>query len=321
MPRPFIDSSEAKLLGVTIAFQVVAFITLLRVATGVATVNQTTTGPGVLVIPSSLNQSIGVPNSTPQFQNPAGSGLDASLILAAGFIAANIAVISLLAYLYKKKKMKWFSVLISIFLIFNVTELYFTFISGLSSYIPITAAIAASAATIVSAAFGIGRLVNLLALFVALELGSSFPVLLQAPLNWIVPVVYAGFDIYAIYYGRMGKLVKDVGDAQKPLKQFDETGASAIGTKSKLKSWPDFGLLTVNIKQIDIGMADIAFYTMVPAVALILVSVLAFMVVLAVVDVGLVISFYAFRNKEVSPGLPIPILMGMGALLVMYLVH
>ena len=55
-------------------------------------------------------------------------------------------------------------------------------------------------------------------------------------------------------------------------------------------------------------MADIAFYTMVPAIALVLVSLLAFIVVMVVVDVGLVLSFFVFKNKEVSPGLPIPIL-------------
>ena len=67
-------------------------------------------------------------------------------------------------------------------------------------------------------------------------------------------------------------------------------------------------------------MADIAFYTMVPAIALVLVSLLAFIVVMVVVDVGLVLSFYVFRKKEVAPGLPIPILLGLGALLIMHFV-
>ena len=91
--------------------------------------------------------------------------------------------------------------------------------------------------------------------------------------------------------------------------------------KSRLRKWPEFGLLTINYGNIEIGMADIAFYTMVPAVALILVSVLAFIVVMTVLDVGLVLSFYLFRNKEVAPGLPVPILLGLGALLVMYLIR
>ncbi len=86
--------SEALLLGVTAAFQVISFFTLLRVATGIAAVNQTNPHPGAIVMPSSLNQSISVPVSTPQFQNPAGGGLDASLILVALFIAANIIVVS-----------------------------------------------------------------------------------------------------------------------------------------------------------------------------------------------------------------------------------
>ena len=83
--------------------------------------------------------------------------------------------------------------------------------------------------------------------------------------------------------------------------------------------WPDFGLLTVNLGRIEIGMADIAFYAMVPAVALILKSLFAFVVVMIAVDIGLVVSFYAFRNREVAPGLPIPILSGLFALLVVML--
>ena len=215
--------------------------------------------------------------------------------------------------------MKWFSIVISVFLIFNVTELYFSFIAGLYSLLPITAAIIAAIITIWSAFRGYRSVVNILALLLALELGSSFPVLLQAPLNWIVPAVYSVFDIYAIYYGRLGKLVKQVGDDEKKVEV--KPTVAKVPKKTGLGKWPDFGLLTVSFGKIEIGMADIAFYTMVPAIALILVSLTAFFVVMIVLDVGLVISFYVFRNREVAPGLPIPILLGLGALLVMYVIQ
>ncbi len=304
------------LLAVTAAFQLIALVTLFRVATGVAAVNQTNPSPPTLQIPTSFNSSITVPSSTPQFQNPAGNGLDASLILVAFFIAANIVVISILAFLYRKKRMKLFSIFISVFLIFNVTLLYFSFIAGISSFIPVFAGLGAAVATIVFALYGWRRMVNSLAFLVALELGSSFPVLLQTPLNYIVPAVYAVFDLYAIYYGRMGRLVKQVADGEKT----EKPSTTPLVKKSRLGGWPEFGLLTVNFPHIEIGMADIAFYTMVPAIALILVNVTAFIVVMAVVDIGLIVSFYVFRNKEVSPGLPIPILLGLGALLLMHFV-
>ena len=320
--KRLIDRSESLLLGSTIIFQVISLFTILRVATGVAGTNPNNNSTQPIVVPKSLNESIGIPNSTPQFNNPVGSGLDPSLILAALFVAANILVVSILAYLYRKKRMKWFSIVISVFLIFNVTELYFSFIAGLFSLLPIIAAIAASIITIVSAAYGWKNVVNLLALFLALELGSSFPVLLQEPLNWIVPAIYSVFDIYAIYYGRLGRLVKQVGqDDGQTTKTPEPEKIAQPPRKSRLRKWPEFGLLTINYGNIEIGMADIAFYTMVPAVALILVSVLAFLVVMTVLDVGLVLSFYLFRNKEVAPGLPVPILLGLGALLVMYLIR
>lgn len=315
-----IERSEAILLGFTFLFQIVSFVTLLRVATGIAAVNQSNPNPPVIVIPKSLNQTIVVPPSTPQFQNPVGNGLNSSFLLAAFFVIANVIVISMLAYLYRKKKMKWFSVVISLFLIFNVTDLYFTFLLGLSSIIPTVAAIVGALVTIACAAYGFTRLVNLLALILALELGSSFPVLLQAPLNWIVPAVYSVFDIYAIYYGRLGKLVRQVAIEDSKPKELDQS-ATQGPKRAGLSRWPDFGLMTINFGKIEIGMADIAFYTMVPAVAIVIESVLAFIVVMIVLDVGIVVSFYVFRNKEVSPGLPVPILLGLAALLLMHLVY
>lgn len=318
------QKSELYLLAATVIFQFVAMITLLRVATGAATTTPSTNSSSpIIVVPKSLNQSVSVPVSTPQFQNPVGQGLDPALVLAIVFIGANIAVVSFLAFLYRRKKMKLFSIIISVFLIFNVSELYFSFLLGLYSYIPLAIALLLSALTLIAAFLRTPKLINALALLVALELGSSFPVLLQAPLNWIVPVVYAVFDIYAIYFGRLGKLVKEVGqDSDKLLKSksLSDDKKSMTREEGNRAGWPEFGLLTVNLGNIEIGMADIAFYSMVPAVALILKSLFAFGVVMVGVDAGLVFSFYAFRNKEVAPGLPIPILSGLAALLVVSLI-
>lgn len=308
-----IGQSEILLLIVTIIFQLVAFLTVLRVATGVAATNPTNTPGGTIVIPKSLNETVVIPPSTPQFQNPVGNGLNGSLILVALFIVANVIVISILALLYRRKKMKLFSMFVSVFLIFNVTLLFFSFISGLTTNIPFEVAGIVSLITIASALAGSSKLVNFLGFFVALELGCSFPVLLQAPLNYVIPAVYAVFDLYAIYYGRMGKLVKQVADGS-----VTATSAQPPQGRLSLSKWPDFGLLTVNFPHIEIGMADIAFYTMLPAIALTLVGSLAFIVVMLVADIGLISSFFIFRNKEISPGLPIPILLGLVALFVMY---
>lgn len=313
------------MLLVTVSFQVLSLFTALRVATGVAASNPSqipnSTQP-VIVVPSKPTQNVVIPNSTPQFVSPVGSTIDASLVLAILFVAANIVVIGLLAYLYRRKKMKWFSLIVSLFLSSLVTELYFSFVSGLYSWIPIAAAVVALGVTLFAALRGSALVTNAIALVLALELGSSFPVLLQAPLNWIIPAVYAVFDVYAVYYGRMGKLVKEVTDAE----QFDrKADSSAVVEGGRAKSrrlarWPDFGLLSIHLSEVEIGMADIAFYTMLPTVALLLNSLIAFVAVMATVDVGIFLSFILFRKREVSPGLPVPILLGLGALLVVSLV-
>lgn len=311
---------------------------MLRVATGIASFNPATNSTTAIVVPANIDQNITIPNSTPQFVSPAGSNLSGSFIIALIFVAANVVVIGFLAFLYRRKKMKWFSLLISLFLVFIVTELYFTFLSGLSSWLPLVASFVALGITIFGVYRGSSFVTNAIALILAIELGSSFPVLLQAPLNWIIPAVYAVFDIYAVYYGRLGKLVREVASGEgasvsKPKVSgtvstpLPTTSAQAISDGSKktgnLSKWPDFGLLSIKLSEIEIGTADIAFYTMVPAVAALLVarySLIAFFVVMAAVDVGIVLSFLLFRKREVSPGLPIPILLGLAALLVVSLI-
>ncbi len=293
----------------------VSMLTLLRVATGIATANpQNVTG--TIAVPTNLTQPVVVPISTPQFVNPVGNGLSASFILALVFVGANVVVISLLAILYRKKKMQWFSLIVSVFLVSVVTALYFSFLTGLFSYVPIIAGFVALGITLYAAFKGASVLVSLIALFVALELGSAFPVLLQAPLNWIIPLVYAVFDIYAVYYGRMGKLVKQVTKGEDEKKDsVTSVDLTKPPGKGLLRGWPEFGVLSIRLRDIEIGMADIAFYTMVPGIALVLSSLLAFAIVAVAVDVGMVLSFTVFRRSEVAPGLPIPILLGLGALL------
>jgi hypothetical protein len=336
----FFGRSEIELLVISIACQIIALFTLLRVATGIASFNpptNSTTTPAI-VVPANINQNISIPNSTPQFVSPAGSNLSGSFLIALIFIAANVVVIGFLAFLYRRRKMKWFSLLISLFLMFIVTELYFTFLSGLSSVLPLLASIVVLAVTILAAYRGSLILTNALALMLALELGSSFPVLLQAPLNWIIPAVYAVFDVYAVYYGRLGKLVREVAKEDEPRTSKPELNGSVsvssktssgnpkdgLGEKKQgLAKWPDFGLLSIKLTEIEIGTADIAFYTMVPAVAALLVarySVLAFFIVMAAVDIGIILSFFLFRKREVSPGLPVPILLGLCVLFVVSLI-
>jgi hypothetical protein len=314
--------SEIELLLLTVAFQIVALFSLLRVATGSASTTPPPSNSSAIKV-INFTQSVSIPQTTPQFANPAGNSLDASLILALIFVGANVVVIGFLAYLYRRKRMRWFSLVISLFLIFNVTELYFTFLAGIYSYIPIIVAFVALGITAFAAFQGISIVINAMSFVLALELGSSFAVLLQAPLNWIIPLVYAVFDIYAVYYGRLGKLVKEVSASEDPKSKETPPAPTTDGSKEnpgRLSRWPDFGLLSIRLSTIEIGMADIAFYAMVPGVALLLTALFGFFVVMAAVDAGLVLSFSLFRKSEVAPGLPVPILLGLAALLVVVLV-
>lgn len=129
-------------------------------------------------------------------------------------------------------------------------------------------------------------------ILVAAEVGVFFAISLDAITLIILPLIFAAYDIYAVYKGPLKKLI----------------------TLSKPEGLTP---LSVRIGDINIGVGDFAFYAMLPAAALASSGLGASIITIAIVNIGLLITLKFLSKSSVLPGLPIPITLGTLALLIL----
>lgn len=122
--------------------------------------------------------------------------------------------------------------------------------------------------------------------FVGAEVGSFFAESIPLYTALLLPVAFSLYDIYAVFRG--------------PLKAL-------IGTA------PNIALVGMSIKagEFTLGLGDIVFYTMLPALALFYRTPLAAGLTIVAIDAGVVVTLFLLSRKRLLPGLPIPMLMGL----------
>ena len=148
--------------------------------------------------------------------------------------------------------------------------------------------------------FGRNRpwLATVLLAFVGAEVGSFFAETLGLWTALALPVVFAVYDIYAVFKG--------------PLK-------SLIGAN------PSIALVGMSIKagEFTLGLGDIVFYTLLPSLALSQFNgtfgVAPALLTILAIDVGVVVTLFLLSRRRLLPGLPIPMLLGV-LVIVRYLV-
>lgn len=121
--------------------------------------------------------------------------------------------------------------------------------------------------------------------FVGAEVGSFFASTLPPLTALILPVVFAIYDIYAVFRG--------------PLKQLIGAGGNVALTGMSIKAG-----------EFTLGLGDIVFYTMLPSLALFYLTPLISLSTILVIDVGVVATLYLLGRKKLLPGLPIPMVLG-----------
>jgi presenilin-like A22 family membrane protease len=129
---------------------------------------------------------------------------------------------------------------------------------------------------------------------VGAEVGSFFAETLSPYTALALPVAFSIYDIYAVFKG--------------PLKQL-------VGTA------PGIALVGMSIKagEFTLGLGDIVFYTMLPALALFRVGTAAAIGTSLAIDAGVVVTLFLLSKRKLLPGLPIPMLLGVAAFLGYYL--
>ena len=127
--------------------------------------------------------------------------------------------------------------------------------------------------------------------FVGAEVGSFFAQTLPPLTALVLPAAFSVYDIYAVFKG--------------PLKQL-------IGTA------PGIALTGMSIKagEFTLGLGDIVFYTMLPCLAYFRTGAISSLATIVAIDAGVLITLFLLSRRRLLPGLPIPMLFGLGVLAV-----
>ncbi|MEM3684312.1 MAG: presenilin family intramembrane aspartyl protease [Conexivisphaerales archaeon] len=122
-----------------------------------------------------------------------------------------------------------------------------------------------------------------LAVLVSSESGAFLGIVFTPPTLYLILLFFAIYDVIAVFKG--------------PLKRaIDE---------------PGFGMLSMDIGKITMGLGDQIFYSMVPAAAFLMKGLLFALVSMVVVDSGVMLTMLLLKKRKVLPGLTIPLLLSL----------
>ncbi|MEM5829648.1 MAG: hypothetical protein QW040_03025 [Candidatus Aenigmatarchaeota archaeon] len=207
-----------------------------------------------------------------------------------------------LAFLVKWRKFNLVKALITSFLIssiFSINLILFSTIF-LDPILPWTLSIFLAFLIFLTAYFkSFYPLSKFLSLLIGAEVAGYFATILQPPTIFVFPILLAIYDIYAVFAGPLKKIL-----------------GGPVGRR-KLKIRLDFlPLLIVDFNFVKIGLGDIIFYSMLPAVGLMLYSLEKMVFTLIATNLGVLLTIYLLRKKKTPlPGLPIPMFLGILALI------
>jgi hypothetical protein len=239
-------------------------------------------------------------NTTGYSYNPLGSTAPGAAGNAVLLVGLAFALTLALVWLLRRKMVKSFKVVI--FGSLSIAAFYLTLLTAdvFAVYqLPpsLELPFAVGAAVLVVALIGYTIFVKnrvwlstLVLAFVGAEVGSFFAETLPPYTAIALPIAFSVYDIYAVFRG--------------PLKHL-------IGTA------PNLALVGMSVKagEFTLGLGDIVFYTMLPAIALFRFGRDASIGTLLAVDLGVVVTLFLLSRKRLLPGLPIPMTLGVAVLL------
>lgn len=130
------------------------------------------------------------------------------------------------------------------------------------------------------------------ALILSVEIATYFAIFIRPPTVFILPIVFALYDIYAVFIGPLKTLIVD--------------------------SRVSLGPLIARLGGLQIGLGDIVFYSFLPSVGLILIGINGAIIAILATNIGLAITLLMLKKRKSFPGLPIPVLMAVSGLLLLY---
>ena len=241
----------------------------------------------ILLVFSYISGKVSVPAYEPFGSSITGS-VGNSLVMLVTVFFVTIGMV----WFVRKKRFNLIKKFLSIFTIFTAI-----FLTSLLSQILLPtfvnseniALISALLAAIMGSIIGISALkpnkkrIGLIsALILSVEVATYFALFIRPPTVFILPVVFALYDIYAVFVG--------------PLKTLISDGRLALGP------------LVARLGTLEVGLGDIVFYSFLPSVGLIIIGVNGALFAIISTNIGLLITLLMLRKRKSFPGLPIPVI-------------
>jgi len=235
---------------------------------------------------------------------PFGSTAEGAIANSLPLIASILIFSFFLAFLVKWKKFNFIKALVTGFLIgsvFSINLILFSTIFPESEILPWSFSLLLVFLVFLVVYFKtFSFLSKFLSLFIGAEIAGYFATILQPPTIFVFPLLLAIYDIYAVFAGPLKKILG------KPVK-----GKKVV--RIKIDFLP---LLIVDFDLIKIGLGDVVFYSMLPAVGFMLFGLPRMFLTLFATNLGVLITIHLLRKKRIPlPGLPIPMVLGVLSLL------
>ncbi|MFX0134697.1 MAG: hypothetical protein ACFFDN_13740 [Candidatus Hodarchaeota archaeon] len=150
---------------------------------------------------------------------------------------------------------------------------------------------------------------NFIVLYIGLLIGASMGVLMPLWTTLAILIGISCWDIFAVLYKR-GPIKQLIDIASQPA---EEEVLSEETLKQKIQT----GEFEYDTSKLEIGIGDLAFYSMLTSSALVQTNNLIVMILTALaIIIGTGITISGLKRNKILPGLPISIFLGIGTMMV-----
>jgi hypothetical protein len=150
---------------------------------------------------------------------------------------------------------------------------------------------------------------NFIVLYVGLLIGASMGVLMPLWTTLAILIGISFWDMFAVLYKR-GPIKQLIEIVSEPTEKRDSFSEKEIDDKI------ESGELIYDTSKVEIGIGDLAFYSMLTSSALVQTNNIIVMILTSVaIIIGTGITIIGLKRNKILPGLPISIFLGIGTML------
>ncbi|MFW9945692.1 MAG: hypothetical protein ACFFDX_02570 [Candidatus Odinarchaeota archaeon] len=150
---------------------------------------------------------------------------------------------------------------------------------------------------------------NIIVLYIGLLVGASMGVLMPLWTTLTILIGISLWDIFAVLY-KKGPIKEMIDIASQ---ENNKNTGSKKGIQEKIES----GEAVYDTSKLEIGIGDLAFYSMLTSSALIQANSIIVMILTAIaIIIGTGITIMGLKRNKILPGLPISIFLGIGTMLI-----